>query len=631
MAIRFRQEARDQRLYVAWTQLKIMTEKLQAWGDFVNRYTAHSSRHSSPEREVDFGDMRLTPSPISPVFSTADKQFCRRDNIDQCIAYLNQELGVLGFSSLFTPSRNGRGPPDTFDIVKLVNSTYELLQQQQQNMKQLTDLEQKILRSECDNEHLVQTQKRLKEQLESAQREVAVRNERERQLQGKLLKAKEDLKLEREELKKTKANSHHLQKQFDHETRKKERELSKLKERIHQLLTDKNQEKKVGLDILNLINRPAGAQRAMWKTGSAKNEEEMYRMLVTNYEEREKELMVENNDMRETLKSMQVELIKLLNQQNEDYESNTEVGEISESGSVEELSTGHFNMPYDMVREGIESSLREKWRLLKSRLEEANKGSSSGPSSPKAEEISRLERQLENYRHVVEQQKQLIESLQSKVNSPSNDSTFLVNSQLYEEQEKFESDKQFFAERRAALENEKRQLTDAAVKLGHERKKFEEERASFYKQQLLTPLRNQSPEGRKSKSPDGPRLQVSPVSFSPAPRGLISSETRGTPNIPRDGPVEIPNTEELFKALSLKTENSKAFDVTNGTPLKGYSIVEGSDRTSLPMKQPSSGDSLKENQIDSNTPDAKQARRINEHARNVKKALQLKSSSSGDL
>ena len=38
------------------------------------------------------------------------------------------------------------------------------------------------------------------------------------------------------------------------------------------------------------------------------------------------ELMVENNDMRETLKSMQAELIKLLNQQNEDYESNAEVG-----------------------------------------------------------------------------------------------------------------------------------------------------------------------------------------------------------------------------------------------------------------------------------------------------------------
>ena len=38
------------------------------------------------------------------------------------------------------------------------------------------------------------------EQLEAAQREIAMGNERERQLQGKLLKTKEDLKLEREEV-----------------------------------------------------------------------------------------------------------------------------------------------------------------------------------------------------------------------------------------------------------------------------------------------------------------------------------------------------------------------------------------------------------------------------------------------
>lgn len=39
---------------------------------------------------------------------------------------------------------------------------------------------------------------------------------------------------------------------------------------------------------------------------------------------------------------------------------------------------------------------------------------------------------------------------------------------MCEDQEKVESDKQFFTEQRAALENERRQLTDAAVKLGHE-------------------------------------------------------------------------------------------------------------------------------------------------------------------
>lgn len=69
-------------------KLQTMNEKGQDWGDFVNRYTSQSSRHSSPDREHDF--MRLTPSPISPLFSSAEKQFCRRDNIDQCLAYLNQ-------------------------------------------------------------------------------------------------------------------------------------------------------------------------------------------------------------------------------------------------------------------------------------------------------------------------------------------------------------------------------------------------------------------------------------------------------------------------------------------------------------------------------------------------------------
>ena len=39
--------------------------------------------------------------------------------------------------------------------------------------------------------------------------------------------------------------------------------------------------------------------------------------------------MAENNDMRETLQNMQTELINLLNQQNNDYESNTEVRKIN--------------------------------------------------------------------------------------------------------------------------------------------------------------------------------------------------------------------------------------------------------------------------------------------------------------
>lgn len=39
---------------------------------------------------------------------------------------------------------------------------------------------------------------------------------------------------------------------------------------------------------------------------------------------------------------------------------------------------------------------------------------------------------------------------------------------MLEEQEKLTNDKHFFDEQRATLENERKQLTDAAIKLGHE-------------------------------------------------------------------------------------------------------------------------------------------------------------------
>ena len=39
---------------------------------------------------------------------------------------------------------------------------------------------------------------------------------------------------------------------------------------------------------------------------------------------------------------------------------------------------------------------------------------------------------------------------------------------MLEEQEKLTNAKQFFDEQRATLENERKQLTDAAIKLGHE-------------------------------------------------------------------------------------------------------------------------------------------------------------------
>ena len=64
-------------------------------------------------------------------------------------------------------------------------------------------------------------------------------------------------------------------------------------------------------------------------------------------------------------------------------------------------------------------------------------------------------------------------------------------------------------------------------------------------------------------APDVPRLQFSAVSFSPAPRGSLLSEPRVSPNVPREGPAEIPNTDELYRALSLRTDKSQIINEFN--------------------------------------------------------------------
>lgn len=96
--------------------------------------------------------------------------------------------------------------------------------------------------------------------------------------------------------------------------------------------------------------------------------------------------------------------------------------------SVDELSTGHFQMPFEMVREGIESSLRQKCQKLKEHIEQIEKENrenkenvGSDPRGGEEErsailhyggdtkaalekEIQRLKVKLKSYRGVIEQQ-----------------------------------------------------------------------------------------------------------------------------------------------------------------------------------------------------------------------------------
>lgn len=74
-------------------------------------------------------------------------------------------------------------------------------------------------------------------------------------------------------------------------------------------------------------------------------------------------MLVENGSLRESLSAMQREFVSLLNeQQTRSHKKQLKTGEEEEEGEIltEEdyggLSSGHFQMPYDIVRDGKEDT-----------------------------------------------------------------------------------------------------------------------------------------------------------------------------------------------------------------------------------------------------------------------------------
>ena len=100
-------------------------------------------------------------------------------------------------------------------------------------------------RTRADIEHLKQCQQKLKLSLEQNERELAQQQERERQLSNKNKALTSKLKNEKEEVKRLQSSIAHRDAQYRHDVKKRERELGKLKERVHQLLSDKT-EKRIG-------------------------------------------------------------------------------------------------------------------------------------------------------------------------------------------------------------------------------------------------------------------------------------------------------------------------------------------------------------------------------------------------
>ncbi|XP_066453959.1 afadin- and alpha-actinin-binding protein isoform X1 [Eleutherodactylus coqui] len=442
-----------------------------------------------------------SPTPLEPSFSiakmSAESHFCNEDNVEQCITYIDQELITLGFPSLQTMSKNGVGR--RLHVVSIMNCINELLQRHSRDLRRREDAEMQLLKVNSDLEHLHNSHSKLKDQLDLTKRENAALLERERQQQCKNHSLLQLLKSEKEEVQKLQNIITSRSSQHNHNLKKKEREYNKLKERLYQLVMDKR-DKKISIDVLNYIGRADG-KRMAWRTSrtDAKNEEEMYKVLLGDYEQRQKQLMLENAELKKVLQQMKKEMISVLSPQKPKAKEKLEdsLGPALSDGEDDaaDSSKDHvIELSCEAVREQLVNSIRRQWRILKSHVEKLDhQASQVRVASPDRKgliskeehekELELLKQEILSCEETIKNQQHLLQ--QQVAASDDDTSSLLQDCYLLEDQERLQQEWKLFSEQKKNFEKERRNFTEAAIRLGHERKMFEEDRALWLKHQFL--------------------------------------------------------------------------------------------------------------------------------------------------
>ncbi|XP_072853989.2 afadin- and alpha-actinin-binding protein isoform X2 [Pogona vitticeps] len=421
-----------------------------------------------------------SPLPLSKSTHSFFSAFCTEENVERSLSYLNRELTALGFPSLYADSKGKE-----LCVVSVLNCMNELLLLHRKTLRAQEEAETQHLKLGSDMDHLQNCYAKLKEQLETSRREIIGLQERDRQLQCKNRNLHQLLKNEKDEVQKLQNIVASRATQYNHDMKRKEREFNKLKERFHQLLMNKK-DKKIAMDVLNYVGRVDG-KRGAWRTGKteAKNEEEMYKALLNDYEQRQKQLLVENAELKKLLQQMKKEIISLLPPQKQKPKEKTEDSNGTVLSDVEE-DAGEANkenvweLSCETVREQLANSIRKQWRMLKNHVENLDNQVSHVHcgSLHEKDTISREDHELEVERLQLEIQqcKEMIKTQQQ----------LLQDCYLLEEKERLKEEWKLFKEQKKNFERERKSFTEAAIRLGLERKAFEEDRGAWLKQQFLS-------------------------------------------------------------------------------------------------------------------------------------------------
>lgn len=332
----------------------------------------------------------------------------------------------------------------------------------------------------------------------------------------------------------------------------------------------------------------ADGKRGSWRTGKteARNEDEMYKILLNDYEYRQKQILMENAELKKVLQQMKKEMISLLSPQKQKPRERADDGTGTVLSDVEE-DAGELNresmwdLSCETVREQLTNSIRKQWRILKSHVEKLDNQVSKVhlegfndedviSRQDHEQETEKLELEIQQCKEMIKTQQQLLQ--QQLATACDDDTTSLLRDcYLLEEKERLKEEWSLFKEQKKNFEKERRSFTEAAIRLGLERKAFEEERASWLKQQFLnmTTFDHQNSENVKlfsafSGSSDRDNLTVHSRPQQKKPHSVSNGSPACTSKLTKSLPAS-PSTSDFCQTRSCVSEHSSV-NVLNISP-----------------------------------------------------------------
>ncbi|KAJ3175654.1 Afadin- and alpha-actinin-binding protein [Geranomyces variabilis] len=417
--------------------------------------------------------------------------------LERTVLFVNTELASAGFPDILDFS--GFAGSDE-DGSKVLNCICTLLLQRQKDVAFRDDLQYRLRRVSADNDNLAGTVARQKARLEQCEREISSLQNKNDTLQTSLKREAEKLSVAREELKATKANLQYSKTQYNHDVRKRDRDFARLKDRMQRTVNEKTK-----MTLINPLAKPLSSIGSSKQRNNNTDADVMYGVVMRNYEDRERELLSENQMLRDTLfetfRELKDRFADAGGHDPRDHElgagpvpsSSSSPPESRDEDEEEDpeaaMERAHFQLPFNLVQNTVQQRIRHVMMDLKAEWDELME-KIEGEQHPEMvveleQQIAELHNQNDEYQRIIEEQNRILESSLNGTAAVRHEGDSAMSDDI-RAAPGWDSSIMDLAEQKAELEAKVRQLeidrinfTDAALKLGVERANLQREKKYF--------------------------------------------------------------------------------------------------------------------------------------------------------